>query len=83
MTKELKKDKLYLLDTEYEFEDDEGRQVICHDKLVGYVLAEDNVFFKGGIYSFQTGRSTWYYEGEMSLTVQEFNKIVKKITVIA
>ena len=48
MTKELKKDKLYLLDTEYEFEDDEGRQVLCHDKLVGYVLAEDNVFFKGG-----------------------------------
>ena len=79
MTKELKKDKLYLLDTEYEFEDDEGRQVLCHDKLVGYVLAEDNVFFKGGIYSFQTG----YYEGEMFLTVQEFNKIVKKITVIA
>ena len=83
MTKELKKDKLYLLDTDDECGGDEGRQVLCHDNLVGYVLAEDNVFFKGGIYTFQTGRSTWYYEGEMSLTVQEFNKIVKKITVIA
>ena len=45
--KELKKNKLYLLELEYTFEDENGKEETAHDNLVGYVVGKEDDFFLG------------------------------------
>lgn len=41
-SKELKRDKLYLLDMEYPIEDDKGKTIMIKDKVVGYVIGQQD-----------------------------------------
>ena len=82
MSKELKKDKLYLLEIEYVIEDEEGSKCTVKSLLVGYVIGEEEQFFYGSVYDRLddggiTGGDTMY------LSIWEFDDWVKSIKEIA
>lgn len=80
-SKELRRDKLYLCDIEYEFEMDNGEKRTAKEKLIGYVHGTEDCFFYGSCYSKENGR---YVGGDtMSLDVKQFNDWVKSIKEIA
>ena len=82
MSKELKKDKLYLLEVEWPCEREDGSICIWETLLVGYVVGTEDEFFYGSCFdrmedgSFR-GCDTW------KLSVQQFNDWVKSIKEIA
>jgi len=80
-SKELKRDKLYLLDMEYPIEDDKGKTIMIKDKVVGYVIGQHDRFFYGSIFSNEDGRYTGGDTVVMSVT--DFNDWVKSIREIA
>ena len=48
MNKELKRDKLYICDIEYDYELESGRKGIAKEKLIGYVNGKENNHYYGG-----------------------------------
>ena len=81
MDKKLKKDKLYMLDLEYEYELESGKKRIAQDKLIGYVKGTEDCFFYGSVYSKENNR---YYGGDtMDLTLKQFKEWVKSVKEIA
>jgi len=81
-TKELKKDKLYLLEVEYPCEREDGSISIWKVLLVGYVAGTEEEFFYGSSFDRMDdgtfrGNDTW------NLSVQQFNDWVKSIKEIA
>lgn len=80
-SKELKKGKLYLLNVEIPYEDNEGNDVVEREWIVGYVTGEKDRFFYGSIYSREEGNISG---GDIvSLSVEQFNGWVKAIKEIA
>jgi hypothetical protein len=80
-SKELKRDKLYLCDIEYEFEMDNGEKGTVKEKLIGYVNGTEECFFSGSVYQKENNR---YFGGDtVSLDVKQFNDWVKSIKEIA
>lgn len=82
MSKELKKEKLYLLEIEYELESEEGIKSTVKSLLVGYVIGKEDAFFYGSVFDKLedggiTGGDTMY------LSVYEFEDWVKSIKEIA
>ena len=78
---ELKRDKLYICDIEYEYELDTGTKGIAKEKLIGYVNGTEDCFFYGSCYSKENDR---YSGGDtISLDVKRFNEWVKSIKEIA
>lgn len=75
--KELKKNKLYLLELEYTFEDENGKEETAHDNLVGYVVGKDDDFFFGATFSMWKGKMTG--GDTMHLTLERFGEWVKSI----
>lgn len=81
MSKELKRDKLYICDIEYDYELESGRKEIAKEKLVGYIQGTEDCFFYGSTYCKENNR---YYGGEtMILTLKQFEEQVKSIKEIA
>lgn len=81
MDKNLKKDKLYICDLEYEYELESGTKGIAQDKLIGYVKGTEDCFFYGSSYSKENNR---YFGGDtMSLTLRQFKEWVKSVKEIA
>ena len=81
MNKELKRDKLYICDIEYDYELESGRKGIAKEKLIGYVNGKEDLFFYGSTYCKENNH---YYGGDtMSLTLKEFEEWVKSIKEIA
>ena len=81
MSKELKRDKLYLCDIEYEYELDDGKKYTAKEKLVGFVNGREDCFFSGSCYEKENGR---YFGGDtISLNAKQFNEWVKSIKEIA
>lgn len=81
MDKNLKKDKLYICDIEYEYELENGTKGIAQDKLIGYVKGTEDCFFYGSVYSKENNR---YFGGDtMGLTLKQFKEWVKTVKEIA
>lgn len=81
MDKNLKKNKLYICDLEYEYELESGTKGIAQDKLIGYVKGDKDCFFYGSSYFKENNR---YYGGDtMSLTLKQFKEWVKSVKEIA
>ena len=80
-SKELKRDKLYLIDLEYPCELDTGKTITVKEKCVGYVIGKQDTFFFGSIFDLENGRYTGGDTFEMSVT--DFNDWVKSIKEIA
>lgn len=81
MSKELKRDKLYICDIEYDYELESGIKGIAQEKLIGYVKGTEDCFFYGSSYCKENNR---YYGGDtMSLTLKQFGEWVKSIKEIA
>jgi hypothetical protein len=80
-SKELKRDKLYLLDLEYTCELDTGNTITVREKCVGYVIGKQDTFFYGSVFDLEGGRYTGGDTVEMSVT--DFNNWVKSIKEIA
>ena len=76
-TKELKKNKLYLLELEYTFETDDGEQGTAHDNLVGYVVGKEDDFFFGATFCMWQGEMTG--GDTMHLNLKQFGAWVKSI----
>lgn len=77
MSKELKKNKLYLLELEYTFEDENGKEETAHDNLVGYVVGKDDDFFFGVNFCMYKGKMTG--GDTMHLTLEQFGEWVKSV----
>lgn len=82
MSKELDREKLYLLEIEYELESEEGIKSTVKSLLVGYVIGKEDTFFYGSVFDKLedggiTGGDTMY------LSVYEFENWVKSIKEIA
>ena len=76
-TKELKKNKLYLLELEYTYETENGEQETAHDNLVGYVVGKEDDFFFGASFCMWDGKMTG---GDiMHLDLKQFGEWVKSI----
>ena len=80
-SKELKKGKLYLLNIEIPYEDNEENDVVVREWIVGYVTGEKDRFFSGSIYSREEGNISG--GDTVSLSVEQFNGWVKAIKEIA
>lgn len=76
-TKELKKNKLYLLELEYTYESENGEQETAHDNLVGYVVGKDDDFFFGATFCMWKGKMTG--GDTMHLDLKRFGEWVKSI----
>ena len=81
-SKELKKDKLYLLEVECPCEREDGTFNYWNTLLVGYVVGTEEEFFYGSSFDRMddgtfTGNDTW------KLSAQQFNDWVKSIKEIA
>ena len=81
MDKNLKKDKLYICDIEYEYELESGTKGIAQEKLIGYVKGTKDCFFYGSVYGKEDNHC---YGGEtMRLTLKQFKEWVKSVKEIA
>ena len=81
--KELKKDKLYLCDIEWTYEDSNtGETVLVKEKLVGFVRdnSEEDFFF-GCTFGLYKGRMCG--GDSMNMSLEEFNDQVKSVKEIA
>ncbi len=76
-TKELKKNKLYLLELEYTYETENGEQETAHDNLVGYVVGKEDDFFFGANFCMWKGKMTG--GDTMHLDLKQFGEWVKSI----
>ena len=76
-TKELKKNKLYLLELEYTYENENGVEEVAHDHLVGYVVGKDDEFFFGSTFCLWKGKMTG--GDTMHLSLKQFGEWVKSI----
>ncbi len=76
-TKELKKNKLYLLELEYTYETENGEQETAHDNLVGYVVGKEDDFFFGANFCMWDGKMTG--GDTMHLDLKQFGEWVKSI----
>lgn len=76
-TKELKKNKLYLLELEYTYESENGEQETAHDNLVGYVVGKEDDFFFGATFCMWKGEITG--GDTMHLDLKRFGEWVKSI----
>ena len=76
-TKELKKNKLYLLELEYTYESEGGGQETAHDNLVGYVVEKEDDFFFGATFCMYKGKMTG--GDTMRLDLKRFGEWVKSI----
>jgi len=76
-TKELKKNKLYLLELEYTYESEGGGQETAHDNLVGYVVGKEDDFFFGATFCMYKGKMTG--GDTMHLNLKQFGEWVKSI----
>jgi len=81
-SKELKKDKLYLCEIEYDITTDTGTPLHVSELLVGYMRASsEEDFFFGCSFSHYKGSMTG---GDMmNLTLKEFSEQVKSVREIA
>lgn len=69
MSKELKKDRLYVLELEYDFMPEGGT-------AVGYVRGTEKDFFYGSYFT-RMDDGTWCGGDTIHLSVQVFNQMVK------
>lgn len=76
-TKELKKNKLYLLELEYTYETENGEQETAHDNLVGYVVGKEDDFFFRATFCMWDGKMTG--GDTMHLDLKQFGEWVKSI----
>ena len=76
-TKELKKNKLYLLELEYTYKNESGRNLTAHDYLVGYVVGKKDDFFFGSVFDMWRGHLTG--GDTMHLDLKRFGEWVKSI----
>ena len=76
-TKELKKNKLYLLELEYTYENEDGTEGVAHDNLVGYVVGKDDDFFFGANFCMYKGKMTG--GDTMHLSLEQFGEWVKSV----
>lgn len=76
-TKELKKNKLYLLELEYTYESDQGTVETAHDNLVGYVVGKEDDFFFGATFCMWKGEMTG--GDTIHLDLKQFGEWVKHI----
>ena len=76
-TKELKKNKLYLLQLEYTYECEDGSIGVANDNLVGYLVGKDDDFFFGSNFSMWKGKMTG--GDTMHLSLKQFGEWVKSI----
>ena len=82
MSKELKKDKLYLLEVDFPAEREDGSINLWRIILVGYVIGKEEEFFYGS--TFDKNENGEYRGADtMHLSVTEFNDWVKSIKEIA
>lgn len=81
-SKELKKNKLYLCELEYDVIVDETKKVHVSGWIVGYLRGKNEEdFFFGSYYEIYNGKMTG---GEtMNMTLKEFNDQVKSVKEIA
>jgi hypothetical protein len=76
MSKELKKDRLYVLELEYDFMPESGNTERIKETVVGYVRGTEKDFFYGSCFT-RRDDGRWFCGETMSLSVQEFNEKVK------
>ena len=76
MSKELKRDKLYVLELEYDLIPQGGNTERVHETAVGFIRGTEDVFFYGAYFS-KMDDGHWCGGDTLMLTVQDFNTQVK------
>lgn len=76
MSKELKKDRLYVLELEYDFMPEGGNTERIKETVVGYVRGTEKDFFYGSYFT-RMDDGTWIGGDTIHLSVQDFNQMVK------
>lgn len=76
MSKELKKDRLYVLELEYEWQNEDGETELYRETVVGYVKGTEKDFFYGSSF-IKNGDGRWVGGDTTYLSVYDFNQMVK------
>ena len=82
MSKELKKDKLYLCEVEWPCEREDGSFNYYKELLIGYVVGTEDEFFYGSTFD-KMDDGTYRGGDTMSLSAEDFNNYVKSFKEIA